>query len=57
MTPAARIEAAIELLGRIDAEVTPAERVMAQYLRARRYMGSKDRRAVGARVDGRDHIR
>jgi 16S rRNA (cytosine967-C5)-methyltransferase len=47
MTPAARIEAAIEVLGRIDAEVAPAERVMAQYLRARRYMGSKDRRAVG----------
>ncbi len=47
MTPAARIEATIELLGRIDAEVVPAERVMAKYLRARRYMGSKDRRAVG----------
>ncbi len=47
MTPAARIEAAIELLGRIDAEVAPAERVMARYLRERRYIGSKDRRALG----------
>ena len=47
MPPAARIEAAIELLGRIDAEVAPAERVMARYLRERRYIGSKDRRALG----------
>ncbi len=47
MTPAARIEAAIELLGRIDAEVAPAERVVARYLRERRYIGSKDRRALG----------
>ncbi len=47
MTPAARIEAAIELLGRIDAEVAPAERVMVRYLRERRYIGSKDRRALG----------
>ena len=47
MTPAARIEAAIELLGRIDAEVAPAERVMARYLRERRYIGSKDRRGLG----------
>ncbi len=47
MTPAARIEAAIELLARIEAEVAPAERVMAHYMRARRYVGAKDRRGIG----------
>lgn len=47
MTPGARIQAAIELLGRIEAAPVPAERVVTAYLRERRYMGSKDRRAVG----------
>ena len=47
MTPAARIEGVIELLGRIDAEVVPAERIVARYLRERRYIGAKDRRAIG----------
>jgi 16S rRNA (cytosine967-C5)-methyltransferase len=46
MTPAARIEAAIDLLERIAAVSGPAENVVADYQRARRYMGSKDRRAV-----------
>ena len=47
MTPGARIEAAIDLIGRIDAEPVPAERVITPYMRARRYIGSKDRRAIG----------
>ncbi len=47
MTPAARIEAAIDLIGRIEAEPVPAERVITPYMRARRYIGSKDRRAIG----------
>jgi 16S rRNA (cytosine967-C5)-methyltransferase len=47
MTPGARIQAAIELLGLIEAAPVPAERVVTAYHRARRYIGSKDRRAVG----------
>ncbi|MEL7197306.1 MAG: RsmB/NOP family class I SAM-dependent RNA methyltransferase [Pseudomonadota bacterium] len=50
MTPAARVQAAIELLGAIiEAAQTrgaPADRLIADYFRARRYAGSKDRRAV-----------
>ena len=47
MTPGARIEAAIDLIRRIAAEPVPAERVITPYMRARRYIGSKDRRAIG----------
>ena len=47
MNPGARIQAAIELLGRIEAAPVPAERIVTAYHRERRYMGSKDRRAVG----------
>ncbi len=47
MTPGARIQAAIELLGLIEAAPLPAERILTAYHRERRYMGSKDRRAVG----------
>ena len=50
MTPAARIEAAIELLDTVIASArakgAPADRIIAEYFRARRYAGSKDRRAV-----------
>lgn len=50
MTPAARVQAAIELLDAvIDAaksEGAPADRLIADYFRQRRYAGSKDRRAV-----------
>ena len=50
MTPAARIQAAIELLDSIIASAcakgAPADRIIADYFRARRYAGSKDRRAV-----------
>ncbi len=47
MPPGARIQAAIELLGLIAAAPVPAERVVTAYHRERRYIGSKDRRAVG----------
>ncbi len=47
MTPGARIQAAIELLGLIEAAPVPAERIVTAYHRERRYIGSKDRRAVG----------
>ncbi len=50
MTPAARVEAAIELLDSIipaaRTKGAPADRIIAEYFRARRYAGSKDRRAV-----------
>lgn len=50
MTPAARIQAAIELLDQVIAAArgkgAPADRILADYFRARRYAGSKDRRAV-----------
>jgi 16S rRNA (cytosine967-C5)-methyltransferase len=46
MTPAGRIEAAIELLGLIDTPLRPADQVAAEYFRGHRYIGSKDRRAV-----------
>ena len=51
MTPAARIQAAIELLSEIEAKSgTPPDRIAAGYLRSRRYIGSKDRRAVSDTV-------
>lgn len=50
MTPAARVQAAIELLDQIIAAArakgAPADRLVADYFRVRRYAGSKDRRAV-----------
>ena len=50
MTPAARVQAAIELLDAIIAAARdngpPADRLVGNYFKARRYAGSKDRRAV-----------
>lgn len=50
MTPSARVQAAIELLDAIIAAAreggAPADRLIGDYFRARRYAGSKDRRAV-----------
>ncbi len=50
MRPSARVQAAIELLDSIiDAAVNggaPADRLIAEYFKQRRYAGSKDRRAV-----------
>ncbi len=50
MTPAARVQAAIELLDAIIAAARDngpsADRLVAEGLRARRYAGSKDRRAI-----------
>lgn len=50
MIPAARIQAAIELLDMVitaaRSKGAPADRIIADYFRARRYAGSKDRRAV-----------
>jgi 16S rRNA (cytosine967-C5)-methyltransferase len=46
MTPAARIQAAIDLLAEIEALDAPADGLARGYFRTRRYIGSKDRRAI-----------
>ncbi|HEX7874243.1 MAG TPA: RsmB/NOP family class I SAM-dependent RNA methyltransferase [Sphingobium sp.] len=54
MTPAARVQAAIDLLDRVIVAVASqgaaADTLIARYFKERRYAGSKDRRAV------RDHV-
>lgn len=54
MTPAARVQAAIEILDAIAASAreggAPADAIFAEAMRARRYAGSKDRRAIRAHV-------
>src|SRR6516225_2719735 len=50
MTPAGRIEAAIELLDLIDEPGRPADQVASEYFRGHRYIGSKDRRAISELV-------
>ncbi len=50
MTPAARVQSAIEVLDALIAaarsEGPPADRILAEWFRARRFMGSGDRRAI-----------
>jgi 16S rRNA (cytosine967-C5)-methyltransferase len=46
MRPAARLQAAVELLDAVCGGTLPADRVIERYFRDRRYAGSKDRRAV-----------
>ncbi len=50
MTPSARVQAAIEILDLVIAAArtngAPADRIIADWFRARRFAGSKDRRAV-----------
>ncbi len=50
MTPAARVQAAIEILDEVIASARddgpPADSIVSHYFKARRYAGSKDRRAV-----------
>lgn len=50
MTPAARLQAAIEVLTALEQTPAPADRVLRDFFRARRYAGSKDRAAVANRV-------
>ena len=51
MTPAARIAASIELLAQIDTQPNrPADAVANDFFRARRFIGSGDRRAVSDRA-------
>lgn len=50
MIPAARVQAAIELLDQVieaaKGKGAPADRLISEYFRTRRYAGSKDRRSV-----------
>src|SRR5919112_3519816 len=50
MTPAARLQAAIEVLDEVIGSVRddgpPADAIVSRYFKHRRYAGSKDRRAV-----------
>ena len=50
MTPAARVQAAIEILDQVIAAARddgpPADSIVSHYFKTRRYAGSKDRRAV-----------
>lgn len=50
MTPAARVQSAIELLDQIIAAAkgqgAPADRILAEWFKAHRFAGSKDRRAI-----------
>ena len=50
MTPAARVAATIEVLDKTRASASPADDVISAYFRGRRYIGSKDRRAISSRV-------
>ena len=53
MTPSARLAAAIDLLEEIDSSGRkPADAVANDFFRARRFIGSGDRRAVSDRVWG-----
>src|SRR5690606_26017004 len=49
MTPAARIQAVIELLAEVEATPRPADTLASLYFRARRFIGSKDRQAINTR--------
>ncbi len=50
MTPAARIQAAIEILDEIARGYRPADDVMRNWTRTHRFAGSKDRRAISDHV-------
>jgi 16S rRNA (cytosine967-C5)-methyltransferase len=50
MTPAARLQAAIEILDALEHTAQPVDRFLRDWFRARRYAGSKDRAAIGERV-------
>ena len=50
MTPAARVACAIEILESVTSTNRPADRVVSDEMRRRRFMGSKDRHAVGDQI-------
>ncbi len=50
MTPAARVAAAIEIIGEIDAHRRPASDLMREWGQSHRFAGSKDRSAIAGIV-------
>ncbi len=46
LTPGARVQAAIDLLDAVQAAAGPPDRVASGWLRKRRFIGSRDRRAI-----------
>jgi 16S rRNA (cytosine967-C5)-methyltransferase len=50
MTPAGRLQAAIDLLAAIESDPRPADAVANEFFRARRFIGASDRRAISDRV-------
>ena len=50
MTPAARLQAVIAILEELGGTDQPLDRFLRDWFRARRYAGSKDRRAIGERI-------
>jgi 16S rRNA (cytosine967-C5)-methyltransferase len=46
MTPAARLQAVIDILGRLDETSQPADRALRDWLTGHRFAGSGDRRAI-----------
>src|SRR5690606_17326064 len=50
MTPAARLQATIDLIGAIRASQRPADGVVSGWLRHRRFIGSKDRADITGRL-------
>src|SRR5580692_7393856 len=50
MTPAARLQATIEVIESLEKTAQPADRFLRDWFRTRRYAGSKDRAAVGEHV-------
>lgn len=50
MTPAARLQAAIDILEEIEKSTLPADRILDAWGKAHRFAGSKDRAAIAERV-------
>ncbi len=50
MTPAARLQMAIDILEGLNATAQPADRYLKDWFKARRFAGSKDRRAIADQV-------
>ena len=50
MTPAARIKATLELLANIRTSPVPMDTTIGDYMRGRRYIGSKDRTNIAERL-------
>src|SRR3954467_2079886 len=50
MTPAARLQMAIEILEALEATAQPTDRFLKAWFRSRRFAGSGDRRAIAERV-------